>query len=120
MKPGDKFPVTLDQWTVAEATVVTIEDGQVTLDVPATRIVMGVRTSLADLEVKEPEREIVMLGGERDGIEEPVQNSPVADKEKETGVVAPTKSAEPPAPVYEGYGDAVGEGLAGIKLEEID
>lgn len=46
MKVGDKIPVTIAGQTVTSATVKELGDGTVTLEFPATRAVMGVRTEI--------------------------------------------------------------------------
>lgn len=129
MKPGDKFAVNLDQWTVAEAVVVDIEDGQVTLDIPATRIVMGVKTSLADLTPVEPSVEHQILGAE-DGPQAPNTPDASSPTQQSTPVSAPPVPAPLPvsevtAPVAETKPtqlppDAIGDGLANVKLPEIE
>lgn len=46
MKVGDKIPVTIAGQQVTEAVIKELADGTVTLEFPATRAVMGVRTEI--------------------------------------------------------------------------
>lgn len=76
MKIGDTRKVFLGQYEVADAVVVDIDDDKVYLEVPATRIVMGLKTDLGDLDDTPPEvdRDVTLLpppGGETsDAIDE--------------------------------------------------
>lgn len=54
MKQGDTVAVTIDGHIVANAVIESIEDGRATLLIPATRVIMGVRSTLTDLE-REPD-----------------------------------------------------------------
>lgn len=134
MKPGDKFPINLNEWVVAEAVVIDIEDGKVTLDVPATRIVMGVKTSLSDLEPTEPAKETMILTdapapsvGPNAQVLATVaeQSEPQSDTvraaDAKTTDAQPVVTNETPtvAPVTV-PDDAIGDGLAGVALKEMD
>ena len=46
MKIGDRIAVQMEGFDVAEAVIEDIEDGKATIVIPATRVVVGVRTSL--------------------------------------------------------------------------
>lgn len=48
MKQGTEFPVTIQGIQVANAIVEGVEDDKVTLFIPATRVIMGVRHELTD------------------------------------------------------------------------
>lgn len=58
MKKGQLYPVFLrtgaGEYEVAQARLLEIDGDEAILEVPATRIVMGVATSLGDLPEKEP------------------------------------------------------------------
>jgi hypothetical protein len=62
MKIGDRFTVYLDSHAVAEAVVEDIEDDKATLIIPATRLVMGIASSLTDLPEEIPEVEHQFAG----------------------------------------------------------
>lgn len=68
MKVGDKFPVRLLDYEVAEATIVEIdvESDEVYLEFPATRVVMGRTSGLGDLQ-RTPEKDRLFGGVEQDG-----------------------------------------------------
>lgn len=65
MKRGDKVPVHIGGHQVAMAEVKELEDGTATLVVPATLVVMGVRTELTDLPTTEPSTETIITGVDR-------------------------------------------------------
>jgi len=46
MKIGDTVPVELQGHVVADAVITAIDGSEATIDIPATRVVMGVRMSL--------------------------------------------------------------------------
>lgn len=62
MKKGDKFAVVLGAHEVAEATLVEIDGDQAILEIPATRIVMGIHSSLGDLAADPNAKERMILG----------------------------------------------------------
>jgi hypothetical protein len=62
MKIGDKFNVSLGMHEVAEATLVEIDGDQAILEIPNTRIIMGIHSSLGDLTPEEGGKERVLLG----------------------------------------------------------
>src|SRR6185503_14676250 len=68
VKIGDVYPVKLNEYDVAQAVVMDIDGDEVILEVPATRIVMGIKTALGDLDrTPEVDRETTLLpppGGE--------------------------------------------------------
>lgn len=91
MKLKDTVPVTIAGQEVAQAEIVEISDGQVTLIVPARRVVMATRTEIAfeqppAPEPAEPEKEVLITGVDR------------ATGEPEAPVVE-TPAPEAPAPV---------------------
>jgi hypothetical protein len=116
MKPGDKFAVNLNEHVVAEAVVIDIEDGKVTLDIPATRIVMGVKSSLTDLPDTVPDKEYAILDDKRPAVTPQAQNSPGAQ------VVNPNPVQEtvPADSTTALPADAIGEGLANVQLKEME
>lgn len=67
MKVGDKVPVTIAGQAVTQAEVREMGDGQAVLIVPATRVVMAVRTELAYEAPApvEPEKETIITGVEQ-------------------------------------------------------
>lgn len=120
MKPGDKFAVNLNEHVVAEAVVIDIEDGKVTLDIPATRIVMGVKSSLTDLPDTQPTTERVLLGAETaDGTPVSEPQAPKTTDESSTPQSVPAPVAEVKAPTGV-PADAIGDGLANVPLKEMD
>lgn len=57
MKQGDELAVSIEGITVGAAIVEEVYDGKVTIFIPATRVVMGIRTSLtADTGAPEVDR----------------------------------------------------------------
>lgn len=65
MKVGDKVPVNIGGHTVAQAEVREMDSGTATLVVPATLVVMGVRTELTDLPRVEQTTETIITGVDR-------------------------------------------------------
>lgn len=62
MKKGDTYPVKLNEYDIAEAVVVEVDGDEVILEVPATRIVMGLTTALGDLDrTPEVDRDVTKL-----------------------------------------------------------
>lgn len=135
MKPGDKFAVNLNEHVVAEAVVIDIEDGKVTLDIPATRIVMGVKSSLTDLPDTTPAVEHQILGAEDRVTGTAPQNTNVSAQPtpKATDTNSPTQELQPQAasqlqpqaaPVVEAKPglapDDIGDGLASVPLKEME
>lgn len=62
MKKGDIHPVMLGPYEVAEALIVEIDGDNAILEIPATRIVMGIHSSLGDLPQDPNAKERVLLG----------------------------------------------------------
>lgn len=66
MKIGSLYPVFLrtnaGEYEVAQARLLEIDGDEAILEVPATRIVMGVNSSLGDLPERQPERERIFDG----------------------------------------------------------
>lgn len=89
MKIGDRLSVTMEGFEVAEAIIEDIDDGKATLFIPATRVVMGVATSLTDLPEEGSER---ILSGKAD-------NTPST------------------SPAQDAHNDDVGEGIHGKELD---
>lgn len=79
MKVGDKVPVNIGMHVVAQAEVknVNTKDSTATLVVPATLVVMGVRTELTDLPSTEPATETIISGVEAPN--EPVESAAVGE-----------------------------------------
>lgn len=65
MKTGDTVPVTVAGQVVAQAAVVELDKNTATLIVPATRVVMAVRTELAVEEPKEEGPSTLITGVDR-------------------------------------------------------
>jgi hypothetical protein len=59
---GDPVEVKMEDFVVAQGIVTEISDGQAYIDIPATRVVMSVRQSLAPMVAKEPEVEHQFIG----------------------------------------------------------
>lgn len=64
MKAGDVQQVMLGPYHVADAVVMEIDGDEVILEIPATRIRMGLHQSLGDLHDKEPEKDRLFLDSE--------------------------------------------------------
>lgn len=56
MKIGDQFMVSMEGFNVCFATVEVIDGDEVTIRIPETRVVMGIKHSLADLDTDRPEQ----------------------------------------------------------------
>lgn len=76
VKVGDQLVVSMEGLSVCYATVEEVHNGTATIMIPATRVVMGLRTTLTDLE---PEVEQAMLGGV-DTKEAPADVAPAAQE----------------------------------------
>lgn len=71
MKVGDTFAVAIAGHPVANAAVTEIADGKATLVIPATQVVMAIRTELDPEAVAEPSgNQHVLLGQEGAPVEE--------------------------------------------------
>lgn len=62
MKKGDTLPVKVEGVTVAQAVVEAVETDRVTLLIPGTRAVVGIRVSLTDENTTTPEKETIIDG----------------------------------------------------------
>lgn len=94
MKSGDTLPVTIQGIHVANAVVESVETDRVTLVIPGTRAVVGIRVSLTDENTTEPEKETIV-----DGVVAP-DNSSTATEATTTGETAkpePAPATEQPA-----------------------
>lgn len=106
MKQGDKFPVTIAGQTIAEATVKDVGDGQVTLVVPGTIVVMATATSIAPeavvpentTPVEPASKETIITGVDRvsgDTVDEtPIPEPPVVTDPGENATVVETPSVQ--------------------------
>lgn len=65
MKVGDTVPVALAGHVVAQAQVKELSDGKAVLIIPATQVVMAVRTELDAVPAEPKETETVITGAER-------------------------------------------------------
>lgn len=89
MKIGDTVPVTIAGHVVAQAQIKELADGTATLIVPATRVLMGVSTSLTDIPSNAPTHEVMVDSVEQkpsatvDGIDGNTAN-PVPNFEQNT------------------------------------
>lgn len=98
MKVGDEILVNMGGFDVANAVIEDISDGKATIYIPATRVVMGVKSTLTDL-APEVDRDVALeeVGGkvESDAIDEQVRAN-------DTKIV---------------QNDDVGDGLSQVKLD---
>jgi len=106
MKIGDRLAVQIEGVNVAEAVVEDIEDGNAVLVIPATRLVVKMRSTLDLNATKEPEVDRVF-----GGLEESGETTSAAVDEVNTQTSTTTQS---PNLVY---GSDVGEGLHGRDLD---
>lgn len=105
MKRGDKIPVTIAGQTVANAEVREVGDGQVTLVVPGTLVVMATRTEIAYEAPTQPERETetVITGVDRSSGETvdvetaPAQSATVGETNDQPSETTPPSTTETPA-----------------------
>lgn len=96
MKRGETVPVTIAGQVVAQAKVVELDEATVTLIVPATQVVMAVRTELDTAPVEEPSKQVIIDGVDRatPEVETPVvQETPVPEV-VETPVEQPEAAPE--------------------------
>lgn len=91
MKIGDRISVSMAGFEVTEAIIEDIDDGKATIFIPATRVVMGVATSLTDLPDEGTDR--VILGNQHE------ESGPSVAVEQHNSK------------------DDVGEGIRGAKLD---
>lgn len=89
MKIGDQFVVRIEGIDVARADVVAVNNEQVELVIPATRVVMAVKTSIAPVEAPEPEKEVII-----DGVEVVSESAVEAQQPVETPVETETNTTE--------------------------
>ena len=84
MKIGDIFPVTIAGQTVANAKVVELDKDSATLIVPATKVVMAIRTEFASPEPVEPNKEVIITGVDRvDSDGNVIESSPDSEIESD-------------------------------------
>jgi hypothetical protein len=69
MKQGTEFPVSIQGIVVANAVVEDVEGDRVTLYIPATRVIMGVRHELTDTEYT-PDTDRMFVGQDEPGSDE--------------------------------------------------
>ena len=123
MKVGDAYTIRLDEHEVGQAIIESIEDGQATLVIPATRIVMGVKSSLAAPPERVPEVDRVF-----GGVAETPDNTPSEAQRQvneQPGPVAqpqvevPVHNEQQSQPSQSNYvaPDQVGNGLRGVELD---
>lgn len=129
MKIGDNIDVTIAGQPVAQARVKELADGTVTLEFPATRVVMATRTELAAPEPVETDVETIITGVDQNvetgdapavdapsvdapsvdapSVEETTNSSIVEGKIEATSIESanigtpPTEAGEPEGPVAE-------------------
>lgn len=70
MKTGDTVPVTVAGQVVAQATIKEMGDGQATLVIPATLVVMATRTELTQETKPEPAKDTIITGVDRPATQE--------------------------------------------------
>lgn len=107
MKIGDRLAVQIEGVDVAEAIVEDIDDGNATLIIPATRLVVRMRQSLDLTATAAPEVDRVFAGLETDGTNESVASEEV------NAQAAPTPAPAAPKGIGGSYGEDVGEGIHG-------
>lgn len=83
MKAGDELTITMEGFSVGTAVIEQIEDGKATIYIPATRVVMGVKQSLTDVD---PEVDRIagtindgVGGGTSEAIEQQIKADDVGD-----------------------------------------
>jgi hypothetical protein len=105
MKINDRIAVQIEGTDVAEAIVEDMDDGNVTLIIPATRLVVRMRQSLDLQATKEPEVDRILAGTTQDGNNE-------SDAVVELNTPAPTAApSEAPRGIGAEYSTDVGEGI---------
>lgn len=97
MKVGDNVPVTLAGQVVAQATVKEMGSDTATLVVPATLVVMGIRTELGDLPVDNTGTEVIIDEVTRveDNTAAPAPEAVV----EEAAPAEPAPAAQPPVEI---------------------
>lgn len=96
MNVGDTVPVTIAGQVVAQAKVVELDNQAVTLIVPATQVVMGVKTELDTAPVESEGPSVIIDDVERPSVEEHNAESDVEVENTET-----PQEVEQPAAVEE-------------------
>lgn len=104
MKPGDEFPVQLSGYHVANGIVEEIDGDEVVIIIPATRVKMGIKTSLTDT-TPEIDRDFTAL----------VEGTGDAKSEAAVEVEAPKNTPAPDDVKTEDYVP-----LSQLKLDEDD
>jgi len=93
MKKGDLIPLVAQGVTVCEALVEAVESDRVTLLVPGVRVVVGIRTTLADDSfTAAPEKETII-----DGVVTPDNSSAASEGDTAAPEDAAEATAEPVA-----------------------
>jgi hypothetical protein len=108
MNIGDRFAVQIEGMDVAEAIIEDMDDGNATIVIPATRLVVRMRQSLDLAATKEPEVDRVFAGVETSG--DNTSEAAEAANNAPQPVVEPVVVA-PPVPEIGPYGEDVGEGI---------
>lgn len=76
MKKGETYPVRLNEYQVADAVIVEIDGDQAILEIPATRIVMGIHSSLGEYQDPNATDRRVLGPQEQDGGDARVAQDP--------------------------------------------
>ena len=99
MKVGDRFPVTVQGIEIAQAVVTYVDVDRVTLEVPGTRAVVGIATSLVNTS-PEPEgtKDQIIVTDAPNGTVSPAVNNV---QEVTNNAAATQQTAQQSAPVVE-------------------
>lgn len=103
MKVGDQLVVSMEGFNVAHAIIESIEGDEVSIRIPETRVIMGVKHSLTDFTPEPSGTEQMIIGTEEKDYEDSADRQP-----------APVSSV--PAPGLKAE-DVSNEGLRGVTLD---
>jgi hypothetical protein len=103
MKIGETIPVTMEGYEVAQGIIEDMEDGVATILIPATRVQMGIATSLTDLTPDENKSQGLLTDHDLEG--DPNEQVHSETSTNSDGPEAQAASAKPAGGMSEAYRD---------------
>jgi hypothetical protein len=98
MKIGETIPVTMEGYEVAQGIIEDMEDGVATILIPATRVQMGIATSLTDLTPNENKSQALLTDNDLEGDPNASVQNMQSDSKPSTNSDGPEAQAAAPQP----------------------
>ena len=115
MKVGDKYDVTIAGQVIAQAEVRELADGQVTLIVPGTKVVMATRTDIAPepINVSSEGAGTIIEGVERESVGGR-ESAPVGETANSSADATEVANAQPPVTQVQAVGESPNENAQSV------